>query len=135
MPVSDPQIILRLDIQSGLVYAEAPGTNGARQKLGPFSIVDFPGEITNNLLDQRDASRAREADRLRQTQLENIRNTVHAHGLPLAKKVWHNGELAFSRAIKRSLAADNSSPKPKSAPRAKPQPDVEPVDLHLDSES
>ncbi len=117
----NPRIILQL--RDGLIYAEAPGLNGARQKLGPFSIADLPSEVANNLLDQRDAIRAREAEALRQLQLENVRAVVHKHGLPLAKQVWHNSELVFSRSLKRPLSATNlgttASP---STTTAKPKP-------------
>jgi hypothetical protein len=101
-----PQISIFLD-SAGNFRAEAPGLNGARRKVDlPLDFASANPEITSELYAQRDQARERDAARLRQLQLENVKYVSENHH-NLVQKIWHNGELVFSRSLKRALRDTN----------------------------
>lgn len=113
MPVPEvPQITIFLDT-SGTPRAEAPGTNGSRQKIDlPLDFASANPEIMAALLEQLDRARRAAADALRATQLQNIKYVDQKHP-GLTAKVWHDGELKFRRAKGYNTAVEAKAKKTK----------------------
>jgi hypothetical protein len=112
------QLVLFLDTV-GVLHCEAPGANGSRRKVDlPFDFAQVNPEIMTELNGQLEAERDRKRAALREIQNQNINYVAVEHGKHLAKKIWKNGELAFSRAIARKLAlVESEKPVKKNAPR------------------
>lgn len=87
------------------LLCEAPGANGARAKVDA-AFSELPAEMRAALLEQMDRIRAREAEALRQQQLDNMQYVAQTHGKAFGEQVY--GKLAFSHALQRyRLAQDN----------------------------
>jgi hypothetical protein len=98
------QITLAFDL-NGSVRCETPGANGARRKIElDAGFLDRNPELHSEFLAFCDKARERQAANLRATQNQNIQYVAQRQGLNFAAKIWHNGELAFNRAIGRKLA-------------------------------
>ena len=117
--MSVPQITIFLD-DSGQVRAESPGSNGQRLKVDlPLGFLKSNPEIASELYRQRDIERTRTSLALRKLQNQNIQTSASNHGPSFAKKIWHDAELVFSRAMQRKLTGDKPVQRG-SAPGAKP---------------
>jgi hypothetical protein len=106
MPVPSLQITLAISVD-GTIKCETPGPNGARRKIDlDAGFLDRNPELHAEFLAFVDKARERAKAELRSVQNQNIQYVAQSRGMGLdfAAKIWHNGELAFNRAIGRKLA-------------------------------
>lgn len=127
------QIVIFLD-SVGNFHAEMPGRNGARRKIDlPLDFAQRNPELVAELVAEHEVERQRKLADLRAMQNENIQYIADNHGVGMARKVYHNGQLVFSRAVARMMdttgvitreLSKNSKPKSSGKSRANSGPAI-----------
>lgn len=106
MPQNTPQVTVFLDT-SGRLHIEAPGKNGARQKIDiPLGFETANPELMFELQSQADEIQRKAAEDLKTLQRANFVYVYETHGLSLARKVIGNPEATFNNAWRRKLARE-----------------------------
>lgn len=96
-----PQLTIFLTPE-GQVRAEVPGAPRRPLQL-PLDFAQRNPELMAELLAQRETQRLRDRARLREAQGQNVQYVAEKHGVAMARRIWRDGELAFSQALKRKL--------------------------------
>lgn len=104
------QLILSLT-KDGLI-CEAPGLNGARNKISGITLHDLPPEMIANLLDQRDRENLRQAREDEITRRENARRHKRIFATSL-ERYPHLGkliapEMYLTKGEKKKIAAETA---------------------------
>lgn len=104
------QLILSLT-KDGLV-CEAPGLNGARNKINGITLHDLPPEMVASLIDQRDRENLRQAREDEITRRENARRHKRIFATSL-ERYPHLGkliapEMYLTKGEKKKIAAETA---------------------------
>lgn len=101
-----PQLTIFLTPE-GTVRAEAPGAPRRPIDL-PLDFAQRNPELVAELTAQQAVARQRAAAALRHQQAINVQYVAERHGTDLARRIWRDGELAFSQALKRKFKPERS---------------------------
>lgn len=125
------QLIIRWD--GATLQVEAPGRNGARQKVEGVYLSDLPLEIQHNLISQVEDARDRNAAELQTTQRNNIAYVASAPGMGIgfARQIWKDADIQ-SRTMRARLAKAGQYDPILGKIRGADKPEKEILDLDLD---
>jgi len=84
-----PTVMIQLTA-SGQLIVEAPGKNGARQKIEGLRLADLPAEMTASLLAQRDSIAAEEAEQAADLKRRIAGPMAQAHGRNFTNRIVHD---------------------------------------------
>lgn len=122
------QITLSWD--GAVLRAEAPGRNGARQKIEDATFADLPLWLKTQLISQLEDARDRQRNHLMSIQRENVQYVSESQNIAFAKKIWGSDWIA-SRTIRARLAKPGQYDPISGKIRGAEKPEKEILDLDL----